>query len=154
VLTKLYPWEWLIADPFGAQLHDARIRVIEPAWKLLLSNKGILPILWELFPDHPNLLPAYFEPGRIAGDWVEKPLLSREGANVVIHGSGAPITSDGSYGAEGRVYQARATIPRFGDDYVTIGSWIVGDAPAGIGLREDASEITRDTSRFVPHYFT
>ncbi len=154
VLTKLYPWEWLIADPFGAQLHDARIRVIEPAWKLLLSNKGILPILWELFPNHPNLLPAYFEPGRIAGDWVEKPLLSREGANVVIHGTGAPIVSDGTYGAEGRVYQGRATIPRFGDDYVTIGSWIVGDAPAGIGLREDASEITRDTSRFVPHYFT
>jgi len=154
VLTKLYPWEWLIADPFGAQLHDARIRVIEPAWKLLLSNKGILPVLWELFPDHPNLLPAFFESGRIAGDWVEKPLLSREGANVVIHGSGVPIASEGTYGAEGRVYQARATIPRFGDDYVTIGSWIVGDAPAGIGLREDTSEITRDTSRFVPHYFT
>jgi glutathionylspermidine synthase len=30
----------------------------------------------------------------------------------------------------------------------------VGDAPASIGIREDTSAITRDTSRFVPHYFT
>jgi glutathionylspermidine synthase len=36
---------------------------------------------------------------------------------------------------------------------VTIGSWVIGDEPAGIGLREDESEITRNTSRFVPHYF-
>ena len=153
VLTKLYPWEWLVADAFGAHLLDARIRMIEPAWKMLLSNKGILPILWELFPDHPNLLPAYFAPDRIAGDFVEKPLLSREGANVVIHRGGETDATDGNYGAEGTIFQARATIPRFGDDFVTIGSWVIGDEPAGIGLREDASEVTRDTSRFVPHYF-
>ncbi len=92
-------------------------------------------------------------PGVIDGDWVEKPLLSREGANVAIHHGGATIAAPGDYGAEGRVYQAYVPIPRFGDDYVTVGSWVIGDEPAGIGLREDASEITRNTSRFVPHYF-
>ena len=25
---------------------------------MLLSNKAILPVLWEMFPGHPNLLPA------------------------------------------------------------------------------------------------
>jgi glutathionylspermidine synthase len=153
VLMKLYPWEWLAAEDFGPHLLASRVRVIEPAWKMLLSNKGLLPILWELFPGHPNLLPAYFAPGRIEGDWVEKPLLSREGANVTIHRGDATIAADGDYGAEGRICQAYVPIPRFGDDYVTIGSWIVGDAPAGIGLREDAGPITRNTSRFVPHYF-
>ncbi len=153
VLMKLYPWEWMAAEAFGPHLLSARIRVIEPAWKMLLSNKGVLPILWELFPDHPNLLPAYFNPGRIAGDWVEKPLLSREGANVAIHRGNATVAADGDYGAEGRIFQAYVPIPRFGDDYTTIGSWVIGDEPAGIGLREDASEITRNTSRFVPHYF-
>ncbi len=153
VLMKLYPWEWMAAEAFGLHLLSARIRVIEPAWKMLLANKGLLPILWELCPDHPNLLPAYFEPGRIAGDWVEKPLLSREGANVTIHRGSTIVAADGDYGGEGRIWQAYATIPRFGDDYVTIGSWVIGDEPAGIGLREDASEITRNTSRFVPHYF-
>ncbi|MGH6611857.1 MAG: glutathionylspermidine synthase family protein, partial [Burkholderiaceae bacterium] len=59
----------------------------------------------------------------------------------------------GQYGAEGFVYQAAATLPRFGDDYAVIGSWIVGDQSAGIGIREDVSPITRNTSRFVPHYF-
>ncbi len=153
VLMKLYPWEWMAAEAFGPHLLSARIRVIEPAWKMLLSNKGLLPILWELFPDHPNLLPAYFNPGRIAGDWVEKPLLSREGANVAIHRGNATVAADGDYGGEGRIFQAYVPIPRFGDDYTTIGSWVIGDEPAGIGLREDASEITRNTSRFVPHYF-
>ncbi len=153
ILVKLYPWEWLAADAFGPHLLSARIRVIEPPWKMLLSNKGLLPILWELFPDHPNLLPAFFEPGRIDGDWVEKPLLSREGANVAMHRGRDVVAADGDYGAEGRIWQAYVPVPRFGDDYVTIGSWLVGDAPAGIGLREDRSEITRNTSRFVPHYF-
>ncbi len=113
----------------------------------------LLPILWELFPGHPNLLPAFFEPGRMAGDYVEKPLLSREGANVIVHRGGETIAADCEYGEEGRIYQAYAPIARFGDDYATIGAWIVGDAPAGIGLREDAGPITRNTSRFVPHYF-
>jgi glutathionylspermidine synthase len=153
VLAKLYPWEWLAADAFGVHLLEARIRVLEPAWKMLLSNKGLLAILWDLFPEHENLLPASFEPGQIDGDWVEKPLLSREGANVTIHHRDATVAAPGEYGAEGRIYQAYTPIPRFGDDYVTIGSWVVGDEPAGMGLREDQSEITRNTSRFVPHYF-
>jgi glutathionylspermidine synthase len=153
VLCKLYPWEWLAAEAYGPHLLASSLRVIEPAWKMLLSNKGVLPILWELFPDHPNLLPASFEAGRIRGDCVTKPLLSREGANVVIRRGGETIAADGDYGAEGCIYQAYTPIPRFGDDYVTIGAWIIGDEPAGIGMREDATPITRNTSRFVPHYF-
>ena len=38
-----------------------RRAVVEPPWKMLLSNKAILPVLWEMFPDHPNLLPAAFD---------------------------------------------------------------------------------------------
>ena len=153
VLFKLYPWEWLAAESFGPHLLRSPLRVIEPAWKMILSNKGILPILWELFPDHPNLVPAYFEAGRLSGDYVQKPLLSREGANVTLHRSGSTLAADGEYGEEGFVYQAYAPVPRYGSDYATIGAWIIGDEPAGIGIREDESPITRNTSRFVPHYF-
>lgn len=152
-LFKLYPWEWLTSEGFGPQLLTAPLRTIEPPWKMLLSNKGLLPILWELFPDHPNLLPAYFEPGRVRGDWVEKPLRSREGANVRMHVAGQTLSTGGSYAAERKIYQGYAPLLRLGSDYMTIGAWIVGDQPAGIGLREDDSPITRDTSRFVPHYF-
>ena len=49
---------------------------------MVLSNKGILAILWDLFPGHPNLLPAYLDEPNGMFEYVKKPLLSREGANV------------------------------------------------------------------------
>ena len=152
-LFKLYPWEWMVREAFGTHLERSGMKLIEPPWKMILSNKGILPILWELFPDHPNLLPAYFEPGRIEGDSVEKPLYSREGANVTIRTQGATRHSVGTYGAEGHIHQAYAPLPNLGGGFVVIGSWIVGESAAGIGIREDSSPITRNTSRFLPHYF-
>ena len=51
----------MFREAFGAQLQGAPTRWIEPPWKAILSNKGILPLLWEMFPGHPNLLPAFFE---------------------------------------------------------------------------------------------
>lgn len=58
---KLYPYEWMdkeIDELFKANLEDAIIQ--EPPWKLIVGNKGLLPLLWEMFPNHKNLLPAYF----------------------------------------------------------------------------------------------
>jgi glutathionylspermidine synthase len=52
---KLYPWEWLAAERFGAHLPTAALTVVEPPWKMLLSHKAILTVLWDLFPGHPNL---------------------------------------------------------------------------------------------------
>lgn len=157
-LFKLYPWEWLVAEQFGAPLAAAvssgTLQVIEPAWKMLLSNKALLVVLWELYPDHPNLLPAYFDAAPLADRYVRKPKLAREGANVQWVDGTVLETTDGDYGAEGFVYQALAPLPRFGDDHTLVGAWVVGGEPAGIGMREDTSRITRNTSRFVPHYFT
>ena len=157
-LFKLYPWEWLVAEQFGPALVDALtntpLQVIEPPWKMLLSNKALLVILWELYPDHPNLLPAFFDAAPLGARYVRKPKLAREGANVQWVDGAVVEATEGEYGAEGWIYQALAPLPRFGDDYALIGSWVVDGVPAGIGLREDHSRITRNTSRFVPHYFT
>ena len=152
-LFKLYPWEWMARESFGEHLLANTMRVIEPAWKMLLSNKALLPVLWEMFPDHPNLLKASFEPGKFATDFVKKPIYSREGANVSISANGEVIDSPGEYGEEGFIWQAYHALPRFGSNHTVIGSWIVGEEPAGIGIREDESPITKNTSRFVPHYF-
>jgi glutathionylspermidine synthase len=153
VLFKLYPWEWMVREDFAEHLLRRSTRVIEPAWKMLLSNKAILPILWEKFPGHPNLLAASFEPGKFATDFVKKPIYSREGANVSITAGGRTVEEPGAYGAEGYIWQAYHELPRFAGNYTVIGSWIIGEEPAGIGIREDDSPITRNTSRFVPHYF-
>jgi glutathionylspermidine synthase len=152
-LFKLYPWEWMMREEFGAHLPGAELKVIEPPWKLLLSCKGLLAVLWELYPDHPNLLPCYFERERLPERFVRKPLYSREGANVEIHGPRGVYRRPGSYGAEGHVYQAYAPLPAFDGNYAVIGSWIVGNEPGGMGIREDVNPVTTNLSRFVPHYF-
>lgn len=52
-LFKLYPWEWLVNENFADVLLKDNCLIIEPIWKMLLSNKALLPILWEMYPNHP-----------------------------------------------------------------------------------------------------
>lgn len=153
-LFKLYPWEWLVREEFGANLLRAPIKLIEPPWKMLLSNKAILAVLWELYPGHRNLLPCYFSRKPFHGPYVEKPLYSREGANVTLHTPTGNVFEPGGYGAEGFVYQGYAPLPEINGSHMVIGSWIIGDEAAGLGIREDESPITKNTSRFLPHYFS
>jgi len=153
---KLYPWEWMFHDAFGARLAKAPTRWIEPPWKAILSNKGILPLLWEMFPDHPNLLPAYFEDdpnaGELGASFVRKPLYSREGANVTLVSNGVTVVDqEGPYGAEGFIRQAFAPLPNFSRQYPVLGSWLVDHTPCGLSIREDENPITGNTSRFLPH---
>ncbi len=153
-LFKLYPWEWLAREKFGPHIPERTCSWIEPPWKMLLSNKALLAILWELFPEHPNLLPCYLDAGALgASDYVRKPILAREGANVSLRRSGGALMTGGTYGAEGYVFQKYAPLAHFEENYAVIGAWIVGERAAGIGIREDDSPITKNTSRFVPHYF-
>lgn len=153
-IFKLYPWEWLIHEEFGPNISADRRRAkwIEPAWKSILSNKGILPVLWELFPNHKNLLPCYFDDPKGMKDYVQKPIYSREGANVTVFKNGIKeIAVDGEYGEEGYVYQALAKVPDFDGNYPVIGSWVIGGESAGIGIRESISKVTDNLSRFIPH---
>lgn len=154
-LFKLYPWEFMLREEFGSDLLTSSTQWLEPAWKMLLSNKGILPLLWQKYPNHPNLLPAFFETAQsapLSTGWVRKPLYSREGANIeLIDSFGQRLKVDGPYDDSGYIRQAFHPLPKFGDSYTLIGSWIVGDSAAGIGIREDDSLITKDTSRFLPH---
>jgi glutathionylspermidine synthase len=152
-IFKLYPWEWLIQEQFGPHLVNAGMRIMEPAWKMILSNKGILPILWQLFEGHENLLEASFEERPMIGDHVRKPMFSREGGNVTIRNNGREISTVGTYGSEGYINQRYAPLPCYDGNYPVIGSWIIDGEPAGIGIREDRSEITTNGSRFIPHYF-
>jgi glutathionylspermidine synthase len=156
LVFKLYPWEWMFDDEFGQRLASAPTRWIEPPWKAILSNKGVLALLWKMFPDHPNLLPAFFEDdpnvARLGTSFVRKPLYSREGANVALVREGLTIVEqDGPYGAEGFIHQALAPLPNFSGQYPVIGSWLVDHTPCGLSIREDENPITSNNSRFIPH---
>lgn len=153
-LFKLYPWEFMFRETFSTKLEDAGVRWLEPAWKAIISNKALLPLLWEMFPNHPNLLESYFadDAHPPMESYVIKPLFSREGANIRIIENGKEVASaDGPYGKEGMIVQEYCPMPRYNDSYTLIGSWLVNGTPCGIGLREDKALITQDLSRFYPH---
>lgn len=151
-IFKLYPYEWLIHEEFGNIIsHDYSTNWIEPSWKMILSNKAILPILWEIFPYHKYLLKSYFEKKDLV-NFAKKPILSREGANISLVNNNQLIANTmGEYGAEGYIFQDLFELPNFKGNYPLIGSWIIGQEPAGIGIRESESLITDNKSRFVPH---
>lgn len=165
-LFKLYPWEDLLRDDFAAHLQPSGCRFLEPAWKAVVSNKGLLPVLWQLFEGDANLLPAFFQEDIAAGGpaveraeailargHVEKPIFSREGASlrIVIDGVEAERSGDGSYDAHPKIVQAYAPLPAFEGVRPVLGAWIVGEHCVGLGIREDRSRITQDLSRFKPH---
>ena len=178
VLFKLYPWEDLLRDPFAAHIAGSGCQFLEPPWKAVVSNKGILPVLWQMFEGHPNLLPAFFQDdvaAALAGGGqpapaiapafdraaqqlrqghVVKPLFSREGASVSIIEGGrlTDASPDDIYAAHPRIVQAYQPLPVFGGFQPVIGAWIVGETCCGMALREDRGRITRDLSRFKPHF--
>ena len=92
---KLYPLEWMAQDYQDSSVDGfddvlagdlESIHMLEPAWKLLLGNKAILAVLWEMFPHHENLLPSYFDapPGAemMIENYVSKPRFAREGTGI------------------------------------------------------------------------
>lgn len=167
-LFKLYPWEYIWEDEFKYDVIYSQTQYFEPPWKMILSNKGILPLLWERHRNHPNLLPAGFganippETSQVT-KYVTKPLFSREGSNITLYEHSPRdksykvfkntllSTQDGGYGREGYIWQAYSPLPDFDGNYPVCGLWIVNGISCGLGIREDASPITTDTSRFVPH---
>ncbi|MEU6391420.1 glutathionylspermidine synthase family protein [Streptomyces sp. NPDC046939] len=158
---KLYPWEWLTTDRFAPHVLDTldngggtgTTLWIEPAWKMLLSNKALLAILWELFPGHPNLLPAYLDGPRElarATGYVAKPLLGREGAGITLHepssAPAAPLVRE-----EPCCYQELRPLPDFDGNRVVLGAWVVENEAAGLGIRESSGLVTDEYARFLPH---
>ena len=165
-LFKLYPWETMLNEEFGphaiaSHRSSTPMNWIEPIWKMLLSNKGILPILWELYPGHELLLESYFDSPRNLRSYVRKPMLSREGANVSItYADGTTVETTGDYGDGRYVFQALAPEAKFPDNlrvratrYPVLGLWMIDQECCGLGIRESAGPITDNLSSFVPHFF-
>lgn len=155
-LFKLYPWEWMAGEPFFAEIGQERHRFTEPAWKMMLSNKGLLPILWELNPGHPLLLPATTSREALRGmgvtRWVEKPFFGREGGGVAVMEHGVRVANGPPPESESPlVYQQRAALFEAGGRHFVWGLWMVGDECRGLSARGDRSPVTGNLSRFYPH---
>ena len=151
---KLYPWEWMVDESADGCLAD--VQWVEPVWKLLMSNKAILKVLFDLFPDSPYVLPCYLSRPE-SGLFCKKPVYSREGHNVSVleirnwEERVRLAETEGDYKKGAYVYQEYVEPTAYSGRYPVIGSWVVGGEPAGIGIRENRTEITGNLSEFVPH---
>lgn len=151
VLFKLYPYEWMFNEEFGDAILTCETTFIEPLWKAIMSNKYMLVILAELFPDSPYILKA----SELQGDlksFCKKPIYSREGANITLVKDGVTlIETEGEYGEEGFIYQELVDVPSFDNRHPIIGGWVIGGEASGIGIRETEGLITDNMANFVPH---
>ncbi|MBK8040139.1 MAG: glutathionylspermidine synthase family protein [Verrucomicrobiaceae bacterium] len=149
---KVYPWDWMLAERFAPHVRGARCRFVEPAWRHLLSSKAMLAVLWELFPDHPALLPCFEADELRSGSWVSKPIFGREGHNIVIRRESVVLQqTGGEFTGQRQIHQRMAESPRF-DGYVPqFGVWMVADKAVALGMREELNHIIEGHSLFTPH---
>jgi len=157
---KLFPWEDIAEQELELTRtlekisKNGRTRFINPAYTLLFQSKGIMKVLYDLFPDSPYLLRTGFEP--LSGvSQVQKKLFGREGANTaIIDSDGRSLaTTDGPYDFHKGVYQALAEFPKdaSGRNYQA-GVFYVWEA-CGLGFRRGGA-ILDNMSKFVGHVVT
>lgn len=121
------------------------IMVFEPLWTLIPSNKAILPILWSLFPNHPNLLNTSFEltAELIESGHVVKPIVGRCGANIKIidEHQNTLAQKSGAFENREQIYQQLFALPKIKDSYVQVCTFTAQGNYAGSGTRVDPSMI-------------
>ncbi len=154
---KLYPWEDIAIDEPELAVLLTRIMqnqkaiILNPAYTLLFQSKGMLKILWDLFPESPYLLPTGFEPPK-GEPYVEKRMFGREGANTKIVTAAGEILAhtDGPYANFKPVYQRYTDLPKdhAGRKYQA-GVFFAYEA-CGLGFRR-GGEIMDNLSKFVGH---
>jgi glutathionylspermidine synthase len=142
----------MITEPFSQHLPQANCHILEPAWCLLMGNKGLLSLLWELFPDHPALVPSYSTPEPHTGPYVRKPLGGWEGENVsIIENGHIREQTQGDFAHEPTIYQSLVRSPLHQGFLAQMGVWMVNATPVALGIRESQRLIITNNSSFVPH---
>ncbi|MCA9661343.1 MAG: bifunctional glutathionylspermidine amidase/synthase [Myxococcales bacterium] len=130
------------------------VRVFEPMWTLIPSNKAILPVLWQLFPDYPYLLEAQSEVTdrlRSTG-YVVKPIVGRWGDNIALYEAGDQLLTEtaGRFEAQEQIVQQLCILPRVSDRYVQLCSFSVAGRYAGSCVRVDRSPVIKWNSDLLP----
>lgn len=130
------------------------VKVFEPLWTLIPSNKAILPILWMLSPEHPNLLEASFEltDSLRESGYVTKPIVGRCGHNITLYSAGDEILAEtgGKFDAENCVYQALFKLPEIDGYRVQVSTFTADGHDAGACLRCDKSIVVTTDSDLFP----
>ena len=154
---KLFPWEDIAIDEpelatmLSEIMQNQKAIILNPAYTLLFQSKGMLKILYELFPDSPYLLQSSFEP--LEGvKQVEKTCFGREGANTKILDKDGSILENvqGPYDNYKKVYQEYVELPQDMEGKKYQAGLFFAYEPCGLGFRK-GGEILDNMSKFVGH---
>ena len=171
VLWKMYDWSDIqndmanagITSALASRLETGEVKVIEPLWKQIISNKGAMAMMWEQFKSsryREYLLETYFDDSLslestqlMIGMHVKKPLLGMEGAGISIETGVGELEKHEAfgYGKEGFIIQEYVELPQAFDYHYMIGSWSVDGEAAGVIIRGDTSRITGRHCLIIPH---
>ncbi len=154
---KLIPWEAIaieesdLARILTKIMENQKAIILNPAYTLMFQSKGIMKILWDLFPSHPLLLETSFKP--LGKKQVQKPFFGREGGGVKIldENGGLLAAAEESYGEQPSIYQEFAELPKdeMGRSYQA-GLFFAYEG-CGLGYRR-GGEILDNMSKFVGHF--
>jgi len=153
---KLIPWEAIaieesdLARILTSIMENQKAIILNPAYTLMFQSKGIMKILWDLFPNHPLLLETSFEP--LGKKQVQKPFFGREGGSVRILDAQGKLLSaaEDIYGGQPAIYQEYTELPkdRTGHHYQA-GIFFAYEG-CGLGYRR-GGVILDNMSKFVGH---
>ena len=128
--------------------------VYEPLWTLITSNKALLPVLWELFPEHPYLLNSQYEvtPALLAEGYVAKPLAGHAGDNISIfsHSNALLKETRGRFCHQDQIYQTYFPLPQRGGYHIQLAAFTVDGKYAGASTRADKSLIITTHRDILP----
>jgi len=154
---KLIPWEDIAIDEgelaviLTEIINNKKAIIFNPAYTLLFQSKGIMKVLWDLYPNHPLLLETSFEPLANTKQ-VEKMCFGREGANVAIVNADNSLETktDGVYENFKPIYQEYVEFPKDENgDHYQAGVFYSYEA-CGLGFRK-GGVILDNMSKFVGH---
>ena len=135
-------------ERYAPYLAGSGCRFVEPPWKALLSNKGLLrlPLGDGARASRTSCPPSSrgIRGSALGPRNVRKPLYSREGANVTLMRRGDRARQRGGpYGQRASCCRTPPQPPTFDGRYPVLGSWLVASRPCGLGIREDPTPITK-----------
>lgn len=126
------------------------VMVFEPLWTLIPSNKAILPILSQLYPDCPYLLETHYEltDSLRKKGYVSKPIVGRCGANISIFNRHSDLLAEttGQFEARDQIYQEYFKLPEVNGRYAQIGTFTVAGTIGGTCVRVDPSLVIKTDS--------
>jgi len=154
---KLIPWEDIALEESDLAMlltniiKNQKAIIFNPAYTLLFQSKGLLKVLWDLYPDHPLLLESSFEP--LTGEkQVKKPVFGREGGSVSIldENSNDIEAVAGDYDNHKMVYQAYTELPTDSQGQSYQAGVFYAYEACGLGFRK-GGKILNNMSKFVGH---